>query len=373
MQFTVSNNVLLKHLQSVQGAIQSNAVLPILENFLFQIENNTLTVSTTDLSTSMTTALQVEATADGSITIPAKILTDTLKSLPEQGITIDFDETTSAIILTALNAEYSFKGEEANDYPKIPTVEGGESILLSAKILSDAINTTLFAVSTEELRPAMTGVYFEIEADKINFVATDAHKLVLHTHTTTIDPSATGTFIFPRKALDLLGKALSGFSGMVTLQYNKSNVFISFDDTSLVCRLIDQKYPNYVAVIPTEVSHTMNINRTDFLRSLKRISIFSNKLTSQVRLKIENDVLTMVGEDIDYAQKAHETLTCEFEDGPFEIGFNAKFLIEMLENLSSSLIKFNFSTPTRPGLMYPSETETDTSTLMLVMPVMLNN
>jgi DNA polymerase-3 subunit beta len=371
MKFIVSTTSLLKHLQSVQGVINSSSVLPILDNFLFEIEDKNLTICTTDLNTTMKTSLPIEGKGKAKIAVPSKILLETLKSLPDQPITFSFDDNTFAIEINTDKGKYKLSGENGEDFPAIPEVSRASSFSIPASALLSAVTNTLFAVGTDELRQAMTGVKFELDTNSINFVATDAHKLVLHT-IKKIAIEETGGFIVPRKALNLLKSALPGDDTLVTVEHNSTNVFFSFKEIHLVCRLIDQKYPDYTAVIPKDNTNILTINRAEFLNTLRRISIYSNKTTYQVRLKIKGSELQVSAEDLDFSNQADETLACEYSGTDMEIGFNARFLIEMLNTLGGATVKFEMSLPSRPGVMLPADQEPNEETLMLIMPVMLN-
>jgi DNA polymerase III subunit beta len=370
MKFSVSSSDLLKQLQLVSGAIASNPVLPILEDFLFTIEDNKLSIAATDLETSVTTEIEVMSDGNGAIAVPAKILMDTLKALPQQPITFSFNET-FGVEITSAYGKYRLSGENGADYPSIPEPDSVDTVTLSTSALNQAITKTLFATSNDDLRPAMTGVYFQVEEGKIVFVATDAHKLVKYT-VHDVQGDVNTTFIVPKKALNLLKNAL-GTGGNVSLSFNKANAFFSFGTTKLVCRLIDQKYPDYNAVIPIDNPNLLTVGRTDFQNSLKRIAIYANKTTNQVVLTINPGSLNVSAQDLDFSNEATEQLSCTYEGTPLTIGFNAKFVIEMLGVLESDEVKFELSTPTRAGILLPSDQNDGSSILMLVMPVMLSN
>lgn len=371
MKFSVSSSDLLKQLQIANGAIGSNPVLPILEDFLFTIENKKLTISATDLETSIKTSIEVNADKDGQVAIPAKILLDTLKELPQQPITFNINEDNYGIEITSSYGKYRLAGEDGGDYPNIPSPEEVDSISMSTEKLAKAISKTLFATSTDELRPAMTGVCVQVDFSKIIFVATDAHKLVKYAFDD-IEGQVTTSFIIPKKALSLLKNALSG-SGDVKISFDKSNAFFAFGEINMVCRLIDARYPDYNAVIPKENPHLLTLNRMDFLTSLKRIAIYANKTTNQVILNINDGSLMVSAQDLDFSNEAKEQLNCSYQGDPLTIGFNAKFLIEMLNVLESEEIKMELSTPTRAGILLPTEEEEGENIMMLVMPVMLSN
>ena len=371
MRFIVSTSTLLKQLLAVNGASSSSTVLPILENFLFEIKDGTLTVSATDLQTSMTTSLTVESKEDGKVAIPSKILLETLKTLPDQPISFSVDDKTFSIEINAGDGKYKLSGENGEDFPKIPVVENGSSVAMPASVLAEAINKTLFAVSSDELRPAMTGVYCQLSPEHITFVATDAHKLVRYRRLDTKSESAT-TFILPKKALTLLKSSLPSDDVHVAIEYNNTSAFFRFGNINLICRLIDERYPDYEAVIPKDNPNKLVIDRSLFLNCLRRVVIFANKTTHQVRLKISGSELNISSEDIDFANEAHERLSCQYEGEDMEIGFNAKFLIEMLNNLGGEEVLLEMSTPNRAGLLMPQTHDDQEDVLMLVMPVMLN-
>jgi DNA polymerase-3 subunit beta len=372
MRFIVSTSTLLKQLQAVNGASSSSTVLPILENFLFEIKDGLLTVSATDLQTSMTTSLAVESKEDGKVAIPSKILLETLKTLPDQPISFSVDDKTFAIEINAGDGKYKLSGENGEDFPKIPVVENPSSVAMPASVLAEAINKTLFAVSSDELRPAMTGVYCQLSPQHITFVATDAHKLVRYRRLDTKSESA-ANLILPKKALTLLKASLPSDDVSVAIEYNSTSAFFRFGNINLICRLIDERYPDYDAVIPTNNPNKLILDRALFLNCLRRVVIFANKTTHQVRLKITGSELNISSEDVDFSNEAHERLTCQYEGEDMEIGFNAKFLIEMLNNLSGEEILLEMSSPNRAGLLMPQTHDDAEDVLMLVMPVMLNN
>lgn len=371
MRFVVSSAQLFKNLQKIGGVISTNTVLPILEDFLFDIDKNTLNITATDLDTTMSVSMDVESKESFKVAIPARILLDSLKALAEQPITIAVDETTNGIEITTDNGKYKLSGENSADFPKEPTAEGVDEVKLASSILNKGISKTLFAVSNDELRPAMTGVYFQLDDNGITFVATDAHKLVKYNHSEIKGGNA--SFIVPKKALNLLKAVLQNNDTEVSVQFNKSNAFFSFNNIQLICRLIDAKYPDYNAVIPKENPNLLSVQKEDFFSSLKRTSIYSNKTTHQVVLKMAGSELTVSAQDLDFSNEASEKLSCDYQGNAMEIGFNAKFLIEMLAALDSSDINIELSTPNRAGIIRPTDKEENEDLLMLVMPVMLNN
>lgn len=371
MKFEVSSSELLSQLQIASGAINPNPVLPILEDFLFDLKDNTLTITSTNLETTITSKLEVLASEAGRIAVPAKILLETLKALPEQPITFVLDTETNGITLKSSYGEYKLAGDTPDEFPQMPEEDNVNNIRLTTKILSEAIAKTLFATSNDELRQAMTGVFVQVDFNKVIFVATDAHKLVKYTFGGTSSEN-TASFIIPKKALNLLKNALSS-EGEVSLSYNNKNAFFTFDDTKVICRLVDAKYPDYNAVIPVENPNVLALGRRDFQNSLKRIAIYANKTTNQVILNINENSLTISAQDLDFSNEATEQLSCEYSGEPMTIGFNAKFLGEMLGVLESKEVTLNLSTPNRAGILLPAEQKDNEELLMLVMPVMMSN
>ncbi|MGB1316193.1 MAG: DNA polymerase III subunit beta [Chitinophagales bacterium] len=371
MRFVVSTSELSKKLSQISGVISSNTVLPILEDFLFDIKEGKMKIFATDMETSMSTEVAVEAKEDGKIAIPARILLDTLKTLPEQPLTFSFDEANFAVEIKSATGKYKLAGENPEDFPKIPTIEDASEVEIPSEILGKAIANSLFATSNDELRPAMTGVFFQMETTGINFVATDASKLVKYARKDiSIDTPA--SFIVPKKALQLVKGSLPTQETRVSISYNNTNAFFTFNETQLICRLVDAKYPDYNAVIPAENNNILELNRVDFLNTLKRISIFSNKTTYQCILNIAGNELKVSSQDLDFSNEAFEKMDCNYNGDDIEIAFNARFLIEMLGILNTDEVHLELSTPARAGILVPADQEEGESLLMLVMPVMVS-
>lgn len=371
MKLIVNSSYLLKQLSYINGVITTNPVVPILENFLFEIDKNLLTVTASDLQTSMITEINIESKERGNIAVPARILLDTLKNLPDQPVTFSIDESTYSVELSSDNGRYKLSGENATDFPKVPSVSNDFSASISSNVLARAISSTIFATSNDELRPAMTGVYVNLGDKSTTFVSTDGHRLVRYRRADVKSDSGS-TIIIPRKALNLLKATLPSENTDVSIDFNTSNAFFKFGTIRMICRLIDERFPDYENVIPSASTIKMTISRGDFLGSLKRISIYANKTTHQVRLKITGSELQVSAEDLDFSNEANERLSCEHEGEDIEIGFNARFMVEMLSNLDTDQIRLNMSAPNKAGVILPVEKDKDEDILMLVMPVMLN-
>jgi len=371
MKFDVSSSELLKKLQVASGAISQNPVLPILEDYLFNLTNNNLVITATNLENTIVTSVEVMAHEDGNIAVPARILLDTLKALPDQPITFAVDQETNGITLKSSYGEYKLAGDNTEDYPEIPKEVEVNTITLTKDQLMNAITKTTFATSNDELRLSMTGIFCQVDFNKIIFVATDAHKLVKYTFGN-ISADITDSFIIPKKGFSLLKSALDS-NEEVMMSFNQKNVYFSFGDTKVICRLVDAKYPDYNAVIPVDNPNELSLPRRDFQNSLRRIAIYANKTTNQVVLNLTENSLTISAQDLDFSNEATEQLSCTYTGEPMTIGFNAKFLIEMLGVLESDDILIELSTPNRAGILLPSEQEEGENLLMLVMPVMMSS
>lgn len=371
MKFIVSSSYLLKQLQVLGNVINSNNTLPILDNFLFELDHQLLTVSASDLETTMSATLEIDSESQGSVAISAKLLLDTLKTFPEQPLTFTVQDN-NLVEISSNSGKYVLAYAAAEEFPKSVTLEDASVTLVPAEVLSTAVSKTIFAAGNDDLRPVMSGVFFQFSPQGLIFVATDAHKLVKYARTDVV-ATQVSDFIMPKKPLNILKGILGASDSEIKIEYNDSNAVFSFENYVLICRLIDGKYPNYEAVIPKENPNKLVVDRMQFLNSVRRVAIFSNKTTHQIRLKIAGTELNISAEDLDYSNKADERLTCDYQGDDMQIGFNSRFLTEMLTNLTSDHIMLEMSLPNRAGILTPADGLDEGETVtMLVMPVMLN-
>lgn len=393
MKFTVKTYDLLKQLQNLSGVLGSNNSLPILECILFEINGNKLKLSASDLETTMTASMVIHSKDEGNVAIPAKILIETLKTFPDQLLSFTIDKDKFSILISSDSGEYKFTGHNGDDFPKPTGVESPSSFEVEASSLSSLISKTLFAVGTDELRPAMTGVNVQMGKNGIIFAATDAHKLVRYTKSD-ITSSTEASYILPKKPLTLLKNTLSigekeenddeekedkkakkdkkaKSINTVIVDYNKTNVAFTYNNIYLVSLLIDAKYPDYDKVIPKDSPNKLLVDRAALLNSIKRVSVFSNKTTHQIRLALkEGKEVSILAEDLDFSNEANETLDCDYKGTDLEIGFNAKFLADILSGLDCDEITIDLNKPNNAGIIKPYKSNEDI--LMLIMPVMLN-
>src|SRR6218665_171772 len=371
MKFIINSGALKRQLSALNGVITTNPVVPILENFLFEVNNSVLTVTASDMQTSMIMEIAVDSKEKGSVAVPAKKLIETLSYLPDQPLAFSIDESTYSIAMSADNGNYKLAGENSDDFPKMPQVNNDFHAVLSSEVLTAAINTTIFAASTEEIRPAITGVYINLGENNTTFAATDGHRLVRYRRAD-VKSEKGSSIIMPRKALMLLKSTLPQENTDVVIDFNSSNALFQFENVRMICRLIDEKYPDYENVIPTQNPIKVIINRAEFLTSLRLAAIYASHTTHQVKVKITGNEMQVSAEDVDFSNEADGRLSCEHEGEDIDMGFNAKLLIELLNNMTANEIKINLSVPSKAGVIVPTEKIKDEELLMLIMPVMIN-
>jgi DNA polymerase-3 subunit beta len=369
MKFTANSIELQRTLNKVGGVVPSKSTMPILENLLCELSNNILTITATDLAISLTVSLQVRGTEDGRVAIPAKRLMDTMKSLPDTSTAFAIDTTTNKIKITTENGEYGLTGETAADFPPVPPFKGTSELSMESNMLRGLIHRTTFAVSTDELRPAMMGVLFQAKDTELRAVSTDGHRLVKLSYRQLKFVPMKKDVVIPAKALLILGKSLD--EGEITVSISETHVKFTFGQSFLVSRLIDETYPNYETVIPAENDKQMIVKRDEMISSIRRVALYASATTHQIRFDITKAALQITAQDIDFGGEAKEKISCTYTGDTLEIGFNSVYLIDLLSHLESEQVMFRFSTPTRAGIVSPVGEESD-SILMLVMPVRLS-
>ncbi|TAF35015.1 MAG: DNA polymerase III subunit beta [Cytophagales bacterium] len=373
MKFIVSSTHLLKQVNALVSIVPTNPVLPILENLLFELENGNLKVTANDLHVAMVVNVTVESSDFGSVAVPARIFSDTLKNLPEQPIVITVDTENYTLSIQSDYGRYKITCENPDDYPQLQEVtETQTSFQITSDHLVSAASYTTFAVSGDEMKPNMQGVFVHFVNDSITFAATDSHRLVRYRQNNSSANGITETMLIPEKALRQLQKTLPSDSTTVNVNFNQRNAFFEFGKYTLWCRLIDEKFPDYEVVMPKNNDKRMVVDRSAIIGSLKRLSIYTNKTTNQIRLSCKANQLVIKAEDMDFSNEADEALPCEYNDEEFTIGFGAKLLLEMLNGLNSERVVFEFSASSRPALLMPDENNADENVLMLLMPVLIS-
>ncbi|HDP75509.1 MAG TPA: DNA polymerase III subunit beta [Bacteroidales bacterium] len=374
MKFVVSSTMLLSHLTVVSKVISSKNTLPILDNFLFKLEGNELEITASDLESTLTTKITLDnVMGDGSIAIPFKILIDTLKEFSEQPLTFEIDTGTLAVVIHSENGQFNIVGQPADDFPKLAELspESKVSAKVAADIMLNGITKTIFATADDEMRPVMNGVFVELTAEGMTFVASDSHKLVRYRRKD-VQVEEFSSFIIPKKPANLLKSILVKETGLVNVEFDSKNARFTMSGYTLVCRLVEGEYPNYSAVIPVDNPNRMIIDRVDFYNSVRRVSIYSNAASNLVKLGLTSNQCEVSAQDLDFSVSAYERLNCDYQGDEMEIGFKSAFLVEILANLSSTEVVLSMSDPSRAGLIFPHQNENpDEDVLMLLMPMMV--
>ncbi|OIP85326.1 MAG: DNA polymerase III subunit beta [Porphyromonadaceae bacterium CG2_30_38_12] len=379
MKFVVSSTELLSHLQAISRVINSKNSLPILDNFLLDLQGNTLTLTASDVETTLITSMQVDnIEGNGKVAVVSRLLLDTLREFADQPLTFTINDSNLAMVITSANGSYNFIGQNGDEYPRLPQMQDeARTLILPVSSLNAGISKTLFCTADDELRPVMNGVYFDIEKDAITIVATDAHKLVrLKTQLTSVtmsDEEEKLSFILPKKPANMLKNILPKESGEVEVIFDSKNAYFKLSNYTMICRQVEGKFPNYNGVIPKTNLYKIIIDRITLLNALKRVSVFSNQASNLIKLDFADNNVNISAQDIDFSISAEETISCQFEGEPIKIGFKSPFLIEILNNISSSDVILEVTDPSRAGLILPFENEPNEELLMLLMPMLLND
>jgi len=371
MKFSVRSSDLQKALSKTVSVVPTRSTLPILENLLFDIHANTLKITATDLEISVSVSLEVQGGQNGTIAIPAKKIFDTVRALPDTNIVFTIDTESNKVKMKTDNGEYTLTGESSEEFPAIPEFKGETEIPFDVPVLQRLIGTTLFAVSADELRPAMMGVLFQFSKGQVRTVATDGHRLVRVVNSNIPAVKITKDIIIPAKALSLLDKVAAGASTKVLI--TGTHVMFRFDGTSLISRLIEEKYPNYESVIPQDNEKRLVVNKHEMLQSVRRVSLYSNSTTHQIRFSVAKDEIRVTAEDQDFGSEAKEKVSCDYNDDEIEIGFNSGYVVDVLSHLEADEVEFRMSSPNRAAVISPAAPREGEDVLMLIMPVRLNN
>ena len=374
MKFIVSSTALFSHLQAISRVINSKNTLPILDCFLFQLVDGTLSITASDNETTTVTSLETnECDSDGKFAISSKTILDALKEIPEQPLSFDINMDNLEITVLYQNGKYSVVGQNADEFPQSATLgESAVRVEIDANILMCGINRTLFATADDELRPVMNGVYFDITTEDITMVASDGHKLVKN-RTTAAKGNERAAFILPKKPATLVKNLLPKENGSVTIEFDDRNAVLTLENYRMVCRLIEGRYPNYNSVIPQNNPHKVTIDRQQLISALRRVSVFSSQASSLIKLRLQNNQIVISAQDIDFSTSAEESLTCQYDGNPMSIGFKSTFLIDILNNISATEVVIELADPSRAGVIVPVEQEENEDLLMLLMPMMLND
>ncbi|MDR0538810.1 MAG: DNA polymerase III subunit beta [Tannerellaceae bacterium] len=374
MKFEVSSAALQSRLQSISKVIASKNPLPILDSFLFELSSDKLTITASDVETRMVTSVGVTGVeGEGMFAIPAKMLLEPLKELPEQPLRFEINDENMEILFHFENGKYNLIGSRGDTYPQQKALSSTfTAVSVDAQTLLNGITRSLFATADDELRPVMNGIYFDIHQEDLTFVASDGHKLVRLTNKS-IQSAEAAAFILPKKPANLLRNILAKETESVEIKFDENNAYITCHGFEMVCRLIEGRYPNYNSVIPQDNPHKVTIDRIAMLNALKRVSIFANASSSLIKLQIRSNRMIVSAQDLDFSTSAEEQVACFYDGEELNIGFKATFLIEILSNIASESVNLELADPSRAGIVVPTEDAEQENLLMLLMPMMLND
>lgn len=373
MKFVVSSSALFGSLQAISRVIIAKNALPILDCFLFEVDENQLTVTASDSETTMTTSLEISDVQEkGRIAVSAKTLLEALKVIPEQPLSFVVNMTTFETTIQYQNGKYSLMSQSADEFPqRIDLGQETKKIQIDTDILYSGINYCLFATADDELRPVMNGVYFDLTTENLTMVSSDGHKLV-RSRTTSVKVDDPTAFILPKKPALLLKALLTKEAGVAVIEFNQRNAVITLERYQLICRLVEGRYPNYNSVIPTDNPHHVVVDRELMLGALRRVSIFSSIETGLVKLQFVENKINISAQDIDFSTSAEESIDCQFAGEELSIGFKAPFLIDILSNMTCDDVNIQLADPSRAGVIIPEQQEEGEDLLMLLMPIMIS-
>lgn len=369
MEFKINSKVLEKILSRVIPAVPSRTPMPILENFLIELKDGLLMVSATDLDISLRASVNVAADKDIKMVVPARLLYDVIRNLDES--LIHFENTPNSKLKMKTDfGTYHIGYSSHEGFPAIPTVNRDKEIILNGIDLKRAIDQTAFAMSKEDMRPAMTGTLFEFSPDGLRFVTTDGHRLVKYVYKS-IKSEKNEQYIIPERAISVLSKLLA--ESDVKIYLSKTHLAFQMGDLEFITRLIGEKYPSYNSVIPLENENILKVKTADLLSSIKRMLLFSSSNIKQVKFSIAKDNVEVSSEDIDRGSNAVENIICEYKGEPMDIGFNTSYMNDILLHITSDDVIFKLHSPTKACIIEPSKIKENEELLLLLMPVRLNN
>lgn len=369
MKFSIDGKLLQQQLQAVSKVINSKNALTILDNFLFELEGDKLSITGSDQENTVTARLEVlDSDGMGAIAVGAKTLLEITKEVNNQPVTFSLNEQTGEIDLVFLNGKFRFMGINADEYPRSDQKEeNAQTITMPAPVILKGIEKTVYAVSPETIRPIMTGIYWDIHEDNIVFVASDTHKLVRYT-TREVAPGFQRGFIMPAKPANIL-KNIIGKEDMVELQIGEKGATFKFGEFTLTCRFIKGNYPNYNRVIPNDNPYVITIDRLSLLNAMRRVAIFASKASSLVKMEFMPGNIRLAAQDLDYGTSAEEKVACEYNGNDLTIGFNSSYTLEILNNIGGETTVIKLSDPARPGIFTPLEQEPNTDLTIIQMPM----
>jgi DNA polymerase-3 subunit beta len=370
MKFSMSSSAMSQAIQNVIGIVPSRSTIPVLSNLLLTTEDGKIKVVATDLDITLISWANASIEEEGETTVPAKILNEVIRELPETNIQVTVTEDNHITLITP-SGEFNIAGESKEDFPSLPVLDVQEKLSVPAAMLKRMIEKTIFACSNDELRPALTGAFLTVADNNLEMVTTDGHRLVRIIEKN-IETDIAKSVIIPTRALNFLLKGLGGSNDQIVV-FGENHILFELPDFKIYSRLIKENYPDYERVIPKDNTKEAIVPRNEFLSAARRVSLFASQITNQMRVQIEPEKLTVMAEDVDFGGQGKESVPASFNSDLFEIGYNAIYLMDILRHLDTKEVRLLLETSTKAGLIMPTEQEENEDLLMLLMPVRLNN
>ena len=371
MKFNVSSKVLMDHLSVFAKVINAKNTITILENFLFDLQGDTLTITGSDSESTLKTNIQVEnAEGSGKVAIKVKTIMGILKLMPEQGLQFDIDEGSFEVFIYYVNGgQYNFMGFDGNEFPqKNFNFEDSVKFTMDGAAVLKGLDNTTYAVATEDARPVMMGVLWAVQPEKVVFVSSDTHMLVKYTNEN-VKSGITKAFILPLKPATILQTILQKVDGEVSIEADQNSATFNVGEYSLNCRFVNGRYPNYNAVIPAENKYSVAIDRTALSGAIRRMGILASA-SCLVLLDLRTNEILLSSQDVDVRTKSKETVPCNYVDTPMTVGYNHIKLTQLLESLSCDNLFLRLNGPKSPGVFESENEDPGEKLLVLLMPMM---
>ena len=373
MKFIVSSTDLLQGLLSVSRVIASKNPLPILDNFLFVLEGNSLTVTASDSETTLKTVINIdEVTEGGEIAVPAKLLTDTLKELPTQPIEFSTEPEKNIVNIAWASGSAQIPYLSTEDYPELPQLSEAVTLNFKGGILADGINNTIYATADEELRPVMNGIFFDLDPENPTLVASDLHRLICYS-CKGLEIPVKSSFILHKKPANILKAGIDKQCEEVVVKFDESMAEFNYGHTTMICRLVVGKFPDYRKVIPQNNSNILKIDRLQLLNTVRRVAVCANKASNHIKFELNAGQIEITAKDLGFALAAYEKLSCEYNGEPLSIGFKSSFVIDILNNMACDSLIIKFASARKAALIVPADEEEESEKICgILMPIMVS-
>ena len=370
MKFKIPGKAFQSNLQLMSKVLNSKNTVTILDNFLLKVEGDRLWITGSDSETTMVSWLEIfDVEGEGEVAVASKTLIEMSKEIGNQPLTFDMDDQTRHIDVNYMNGHFEFMGIDGAEFPRrASSDEELRELVVPAEVIAKGIDNTLYAVSSDAIRPTMTGIFWDIKEDSITFVSSDTHKLVRYINSQ-VKPGFEGGFILPAKPASIVRSLIGKEDTEVRMRVNSKGATFEVGAFKLSCKFIMGNYPNYNRVIVTNSPYHLTIDRESMLNAARRVSLFASKSTSLVKCIISANELKMISRDFDFSTLGEESVECNYDGQPMMIGFSTSYMIDILSHLNCDELKLSLVDPARPGLFEPLQQQPDENIVVLQMPI----